>query len=78
MLSVYDDTSNYTGLTSDVLIPKHSEDEIYELKIREMREEYFRDLDDGMLEEHASAKKISAEKTALKFYKPTAAAETRD
>jgi hypothetical protein len=31
-----------------------------------------------MSEQHASAKKISAEKTALKLYKPTAAAETRD
>jgi len=77
-VSTHGDTSNHTDLSSDVLIPRHSEDEIYDLKIREIRDEYFRDLDAGMSEQHASAKKISAEKTALKCYKPTAAAETRD
>jgi hypothetical protein len=67
--SVHGDISNHTELTSDTSIPKHSEDEIYELKIRQIREDYFRDIDDGMSEQHASAKKISAEKTALKPYK---------
>jgi hypothetical protein len=76
--AVHHDLSNHNDLNSDVQIPKHSEDEIYDQKIREIRAEYFRDLDEGMSEQHASAKKISAEKTALKFYKPTAAAETRD
>jgi hypothetical protein len=76
--SIHADISNHTDVTSNVSIPKHSEDEIYDLRIRQIREEYFRDLDEGMSEQHASSKKISAERTPLKFDKPTAAAETRD
>jgi hypothetical protein len=60
-MSVHHDISNHNDLNSDVLIPKQSEDEIYDMKIRQIREEYFRDLDEGMSEQHASSKKIAAE-----------------
>ncbi len=75
---INNDTSRFAAPGSHRSIPKYTEDEMYERKLRRINEEYLKDLSDGMLLKQAEAKKISAEAIALKNYKPPAASDTRD
>jgi hypothetical protein len=74
----YGDISNFSIPSTDPAIPNFCEDEVYDSRIRQIHVDYLKDLDDGVPESHAELKKISAERIALREYKPTAAAETRD
>jgi hypothetical protein len=72
------DISNFSIPSADPTIPNFCEDEIYESRIPQIHADYLKDLNDGVPESHAETRKISAERIALREYKPTAAAETRD